>query len=189
MNNYDIIKDQLEPLRLYNEDAELHNADIKMHSNQLDAVEASNGYLLEQAFVQTASEEGISWYEQQYKISPINTSLEERKTNVMAKEIGSQGIRPELLKLAIQAYGYEVEIIELFSQYRFQIKFIDARGIPSNITDLQAIVEKLKPGHLAFEFIFTYMTWSEHDSYNKTWNQWDALNLTWDEFEAYREVI
>jgi hypothetical protein len=80
-----------------------------------------------------------------------------------------------------------VDLIEDNPNYTFTIKFTDTRGLPPNLDDLKAIVEKLKPAHLAVVYELTFMTWLERDTYNLTWSQWDNLNLTWTNYEAYKQ--
>lgn len=81
----------------------------------------------------------------------------------------------------------EVDVIEDNANYAFTVKFVGVKGIPSNLDDLKAVIEELKPAHLAVNYIFAYMLWSEFDNYNKTFSQWDNLNLAWTQFEDYKE--
>ena len=74
-----------------------------------------------------------------------------------------------------------------FVNAKIIIKFISEYGIPANLDNFKAEIEKAKPAHLPYEFIFAFMTWDQFDTYNKTWDMWDTLNLMWDEFEAYKE--
>ena len=83
--------------------------------------------------------------------------------------------------------GGKCEVIEVNEEYYFYIKFIGIYGIPSNMEGFVKAIERAKPAHLGFKFIYTYMTWDEFDRYNKTWDQWDDLNLTWEDKEKYKE--
>lgn len=153
----DIMQNLLSPLNLYKFSG-IVGAEINAIGNQFDGVQASIDNLELQSTLQTATEEGIAFREQLYGINPTGLTLEERRTNILAKERGGLGATPSLLQLSLLAYGYDVEIIENFADYSFTVKFVDTLGIPSNIADLQIIIENLKPAHLAISYEYIYNT-------------------------------
>ena len=78
-------------------------------------------------------------------------------------------------------------MIEDFERYIFTIKFIGVRGIPEALPELDKVIRRIKPAHLAHKYEYSYLIWDEFDSYNKTWDEWEALGITWDELEVYME--
>ena len=182
MSYKDIVKEQLAPLRIYKEDAIIHATDIEVHAKQLDAAEDSINGLEVEVVIKTATEAGITFREQLYGINPINMTLEERRTNVLAKSRGGQGCTPELIKLSALAYGHKVEIIENFADYDFVIRFIDEIGIPSNMTDVRAVMNELKPAHLQVYFRFKYLVISEMDTLSIA----ELETMTLNDFENYQ---
>lgn len=49
--------------------------------------------------------------------------------------------------------------------------------------DLTAAIERIKPAHLAYAYIYTYMVWRMLDTLKLNFSQLDALSLNWDSFE------
>jgi len=75
----------------------------------------------------------------------------------------------------------EVEVIEDNANYSFRVKFTGVKGIPENMTDLSAILEEIKPAHLAFSYDYTYNTWGFLT--DKNWG--DVAPLSWDEMQTF----
>ena len=117
-----------------------------------------------------------------------NVDIETRRSNILARLISRATSTKEKIRAVSESYSDgECEIIEDNNKYMFYIKFISARGIPKRIDELSKSIENIKPAHLRFDYIFSYLTWNEFDEYNKTWQQWDDLNITWDDLEVYIE--
>ncbi len=182
MNYNEVVKNQLEPLKIYAEDAVVHEVDIIVHAKQLDDAEEAINDLEKQTVIRTATEEGVTYREQLYGISPINMTIEERRTNVLAKTRGGQGCTPELIKLSALAYGHNVEVIENYDEYEFVIRFIDETGIPSNMDDVRAVMNQLKPAHLQVLFRFKYLVISEMEKTSIA----ELETMTLNDFENYQ---
>ena len=84
----------------------------------------------------------------------------------------------------------DIEIIEYPSRYCFAVKFTSRTGIPYNIEDIKAMVEELKPAHLAVEYIFTYRLWQD---VLDTLSNWTTVkSYTWEQllvFEITNNLI
>lgn len=142
---------------------------------------------LNQMFVSTATW-GLELWEKELAIE-TNKSLsdESRREIIMAKIRGTATTTKALIKnVAVAFSNGEVEVIEDNAKYIVKIKFVGTRGVPANLEDFKKMLSQIIPAHLVIEYIFTYMTWAEFDSYNKTWQQWDNLNLNWKELTEYR---
>lgn len=142
---------------------------------------------LAQMFV-TSATWGLELWEQELGIETNRTLSDEfRREVILAKMRGTATTTKALIKSVATAFSNgEVEITEDNARYVVKIKFIGARGVPANIEGFKKSLNQIIPAHLVVEYIFTYMTWAEFDSYNKTWQQWDNLNLNWKEFTEYR---
>lgn len=155
--------------------------------DEIDATELLKS-ILNQKFVQNATWSLETWE----KIFDLTTDLtltnEARRENIIAKMQAGKTTTIQMLKTMAEVFsGGECDVIEVNNEYYFNIKFIGVYGIPSNMEGFIRAIERVKPAHLGFKFIYSYMTWNEFDKYNKTWNQWDALNLTWEKREKYKE--
>lgn len=112
---------------------------------------------------------------------------EDRRSSIKSRIRGFGPINRELLKSVSESYvGGEVEVIETPSTHQVSIKFIDARGIPSNIDDLKAAVAEIMPAHLVVEYTYRYLSWNEYDAFTWTWDELDAMQFTHDQLEVYK---
>lgn len=118
--------------------------------------------LLKQLYVDTVTW-GISYWEEFLNLkSDPNEPLVNRRSRVKTILRGQGTITKEILKNVCASFvNGEVEIIELSADYKFQIKFTGEIGIPSNIEYIRETVNKIKPAHLGFEFIYFYNTQSD----------------------------
>ncbi|SCW87031.1 hypothetical protein SAMN04487970_10855 [Paenibacillus tianmuensis] len=96
-------------------------------------------------------------YEAEFAIIRVDQSdIQGRRNNVMAMSRGGLGSTPVVILNALKSYGYSCELIEDYANYRVKILFTDARGVPSNINDLQQLMNRLIPGHLELQWKFIY---------------------------------
>lgn len=164
---------------------------------QIQRAQASEYYTLEeknedlrtQLYIQTATW-GLKYWEEIFGIRTIESdSYPIRRSRVLSRRRGLGQFSANLVKTVCEAYSNGEVTVNVDSDVNnvINITFVGARGIPPNLDDLKEIVADIVHAHLGAVYNFTYLPWSEFDSYNKTWNQWDALNLIWDDFEKYRE--
>jgi uncharacterized protein YmfQ (DUF2313 family) len=143
---------------------------------------------VDECFLETASKL-LSRYE---KVCGVDVDVSKsdtfRREILKAKIRGIGTVTKQLLMETAASYSNgDVEVIENPAHYSLVVKFTGTLGIPPNLDGLKAAVEEIKPAHLAFSFLYTYMTWAAFESYAHTWADWDALGLTWDEFTVYKE--
>ena len=111
----------------------------------------------------------------------------ERRASIKSRIRGFGSVNTALLKSVCESYvGGEVEVTETPLQYKVKIKFIDSRGIPSNIDDLKAAVTEIMPAHLVVEYTYNYLSWNEYDAFTWTWDELDAMAFTYDQREVYK---
>lgn len=82
-----------------------------------------------------------------------------RRSRIESK-LRSQGVTTKaMIKNAAESFSNGlVEIIEHPEIYRFDVKFVGAIGNPPNMEDLTAMIEEIKPAHLAYQYIYTFVT-------------------------------
>ena len=155
---------------------------------QVAALWKARDELMEQLNVSTATW-GLKLWERDLAItSKAEDSEDFRRTRIMSKLRGAGTTTVAMIKNVAEAFSNgEVEITVYPAEHRFEIRFAGTLGIPPNMDDLTAAIEEIKPAHLAYSYIFTFMTWAMYEAYNRTWAEWDALNLTWEELEVYKE--
>ena len=119
--------------------------------------------LTENQFFVILSDRDIAKHEQDVGLVPDTAAdLETRRGRVMSKLRGTGTVTKTMMKnVAASFVNGDIEIIEYPSRYCFAVKFTSRTGIPYNIEDIKAMVEELKPAHLAVEYIFTYRLWQD----------------------------
>ena len=147
--------------------------------------------LTENQFFVLLSERDISKHERDVGLSPdTEADIDTRRSRVLAKLRGTGTVTKTMMKNVAKSFvNGEIEIIEYPSQYAFVVKFTSRTGIPYNLEDIQAMIEELKPAHLAVDYIFTYRLWQ--DILNLL-GDWQTTKLhTWDwllSFETQRNL-
>lgn len=155
---------------------------------QTDALMTAKEDLLAQLDVETATW-GLNLWEKALGITTDVTKSNDFRRSRIESKLRSKGVTTKIMiqNVAESFSNGIVEIIEHPAQYSFDMKFTGTLGIPANMDDLTAAIEEIKPAHLAYAYIYTYITWDDFERYNHTCDEWDAKNLTWDEFEKYKE--
>lgn len=179
--------------------AKAYKAVIDSQGQEFDLIRNNLEDILKQFYVETATEWGIELWEQMLGFSSsADKPLNQRRSRVMARLRGIGTVNVNLIKNVVESYDCgTVEVLYGYLTYSFDvvnitelpsqtiiIRFIDSRGIPSNLEDLKEAIEEIKPAHLGIEYQFRYLTWNELDAQKITWDGLDEKNLTWDEFET-----
>lgn len=155
---------------------------------QLQKIDDKLTYVLDQ-FIVGSADTTLSRWEKELDLPDGSAKpIEQRRSVIIAKLRGAGTTTVQMLKNTALAYeNGDVEIIEDAPNNQIKIKFVGVKGVPPNLNDFENIMDDIIPAHLSWNYVFTYMTWDEHDAYNKTWGAWDILNLTWNDFETYKE--
>ncbi|NBI30906.1 DUF2313 domain-containing protein [Chengkuizengella sp. YPA3-1-1] len=168
---------------------ELFNAE----EQELYQLNVAREDLLSQLSVDTATW-GLDIYEKELKIKTDKTkTFEERRSVIKSKWRGFGKADSKLIQLVAESFmngqvevRYENPNGEPNPPYSIIVKFIGTRGVPTNLEDLQNLIEEIKPAHKGIEFEFTYITWNELERGTFTWNDIDLMILTRNEFETLK---
>lgn len=154
---------------------------------EFDGVCTSLEDALKQFYVATATETGLTLWEQFADLtSYVGKPLAERRSRIISKLRGIGTVNAALIKNVAESFANGiVSVTESPETYSFVVKFVDTRGIPSNLTDVKDAIEDIKPAHLAVTYEFTYTTWGEVEAVT-----WGAVETggTWGELKT-RMVI
>ena len=115
-------------------------------------LEEDRDLTLAQLHPSTAGGWGLELWERAYGLA-VDPSLdqERRRSRILAKVKGAGVTTVDRLRGIAQAFSTGgVEIVELFAQYRFEIWFTQTIGPIGHPEDLAAVVNELKPAHLAW---------------------------------------
>jgi Uncharacterised protein conserved in bacteria (DUF2313) len=159
---------------------------IKAEAVEFETLNNTIADVLAQFFVDTTTW-GLSYWERACGI-PVDESkpIDQRRSVIKSKLRGIGTVTVDLIKNVAEAYSYgEVDVTEDYANYTVIVTFVGERGVPANLTDIENALREIIPAHLAINYKFTYLRWSELDSYGWTWDALDAQMLSWDEFEIY----
>ena len=119
----------------------------------VDQLQADKARTLRQLHPSTASGWGLELWERAYGIAVDDTQPEERRRARVLAKVKGVGVTTveRLLGIASAFSASAVEIVEFFDQYRFEIWYTETIGPIQSPEDLAAIVNELKPAHLAWE--------------------------------------
>lgn len=162
---------------------------LQVQGAELDQMRDTLPQLLEQFFPQTATW-GLDLWEEELGLPPaVGQTDAERRSRILGRLRGYGTLTIKLLTQVAEAYDNgRVEVTPDFPAATMVIRFVDTRGVPSNIEDLQAEIRRLVPARYEVEFEFRYLTWDELDSMDLTWDELDAMQLTWEQFESMAYV-
>lgn len=144
-----------------------YSAIIQVLDSQAVKMEIATDMFFNQQFIETADVLFSLWERMWGITNEGGKALSERRKTIKAKMLGQGTTTVTAIKNVASGFGYIIDIIENFNNYKLTIKFINIVGIPANIDGLKKIIEEIKPAHLAFDFEFKYSTWG--DISVKTW--------------------
>ena len=136
--------------------------------------------LTENQFFVILSDRDIKNHEEDVGLVPdTSADIETRRGRVLSKLRGTGTVTKTMMKnVAASFVNGDIEIIEYPSEYCFAVKFTSKTGVPYNIADIQAMIEEIKPAHLAVEYIFTYRLWQDILDEIQIWTT--AKNYSWE---------
>ncbi len=125
---------------------------------QIEAIQNTKEDLFQQLHVNTATW-GLKYWETALGLdTDISKSYGFRRSRVESK-LRSQGITTKAMiqNMAESFSNGSVSIVEHAPEYRFNVKFTGTLGVPPNMEDLTAAIEEIKPAHLAFVYVYTFV--------------------------------
>ena len=147
--------------------------------NEFERLKAETA-LTENQFFVILSDRDIKNHEEDVGLVPdTSADIETRRGRVLSKLRGTGTVTKTMMKnVAASFVNGDIEIIEYPSEYCFAVKFTSKTGVPYNIADIQAMIEEIKPAHLAVEYIFTYRLWQDILDEIQIWTA--AKNYSWE---------
>lgn len=141
---------------------------------------------LAQCFVDTATW-GLKYWEEYLGI-PVNQNkpVGYRRSVVKSKLRGAGTTTADLIETIAESYqNGDVDIIEDPRQKKVQVRFNGIYGIPPNMEDFNAALDRIIPAHLFIEYLYSYLTWEQLDATAMTWAELDEMQMTWEQFETW----
>lgn len=133
-------------------------ADMIAKGAEMDLLFEALDETLQQFFVRTATW-GLDRWESELGIATDPSKpLDQRRAVVESKLRGSGKFSGRLVKSVAEAYDSgTVDVSFQPADWSFTVKFVDTLGIPPNLDDLRAVIDEIKPAHLAVVYEFSYL--------------------------------
>ena len=169
----------LEKMPGYYRKSKVMNDLIHSIENEFERLK-SETTLTENQFFVILSDRDMKNHEEDVGLIPdTSADIETRQGRVLSKLRGTGTVTKTMMKnVAASFVNGDIEIIEYPSEYCFAVKFTSKTGVPYNIADIQAMIEEIKPAHLAVEYIFTYRLWQDILDEIQIWTT--AKNYSWE---------
>lgn len=153
---------------------------LRVEQEQLELEEKAINNLIREFFIDTAVHSLDIWS----KFAGIEDDplleLDIRRSNIKAALKSKETTTIEVIKSIAESYSNGTcEVIEDYTNYKFTVKFISIVGVPKKINEIKKIIDKVKPAHLNYDFVFKYITWGDTKEYGKPAKWYKAKGLTW----------
>ena len=182
----------LAPLGLY----ALHSggyvdSELAAYAVGLDRVRQAIETLKKQAFVQTASGEGLAMHERLVGLLVRNGSdLAARRELVLYRlAVAPFDFNRAGMIGSIRAAGMDADIEEDTENERLRILYKRLLDDFLDMDSLRARLDTMLPAHLETEFDIGVCTWEMLEAAGVTWDIWDNADFTWDEFDVDGHTI
>lgn len=131
-------------------------------------------------FFDECEEAVLELYEKEAGVSPSSTSLDDRRSSVMAKWLSSNVPSLAMVQRVADAWNDgKVSCAYDKSAMTIRVNFID-KGVPTGLDDLKRAIEDVIPAHLGITYVITGYTWKDLSA--NTWSSY--ANTTWSEISG-----
>lgn len=113
-------------------------------------------------------------------------NYQQRREQIIARNIAAFGQTVEgTIKAVAAAFSNgEVDVKKTNVPGIYEIKFIGTKGIPDNIAGLKKSIDIIAPGHLQFDYTFTFNAWDFLR--DRTWG--GISHMSWGDLQIWDEV-
>lgn len=126
---------------------------------EVDLIWESRDDLLAQLDVNTATW-GLDYWERALGLTAYAGKPDDyRRTRIISRIRGSGPTTVAHIKNVSESFSNgTVDVVEIFWEYRVEIRFVGTIGLPPNLDDLQAALNDIMPAHIAYDFVYYYRT-------------------------------
>ncbi|AND39627.1 YmfQ family protein [Cytobacillus oceanisediminis] len=164
------------------EDYRESRAIIQSEAAEFESLNAQITDVLAQFFIDTATW-GLANWEQLVDVPTDPTKpLNQRRSVIKSKLRGIGTVSVSLIKNVAESYANgEVDVVEESANFTIRIKFVSTLGVPENLADIQKAITDIIPAHLAINFEFTYVLYSQLEAKYADYNAVVASGLTYEQ--------
>ena len=179
-----VLKELLRPLGIYDVDnglgaAELHSVGtaLNLSYHALLSAEAESNPL-------TAGETGLTAWEKLLPFVPAyRTAADRRRAIAALLRIDGTSFTLAGVNDAITGCGIRAVVAETETPQTVSVSFPWNRGEPDDFDALRERIEMILPCHLAIEYVFIFVIWSEMETLFPQWSGTEENAYSWRELE------
>ncbi len=187
MVHSDLMTTLLAPLGLYRlGGAEALDAELAAYRAGFALFEQAAHRLLEDAFVQTAGEEGLAGWERLLGI-PLRRGVEpeRRRERILSSlAISPTDFTPHGILTSLRGAGLAARLEEYPAQQRLKVIGEGFLGGFDTIYDVMRSAARMLPAHLEAEFDIGGMTWEQFEERYPDWQSFDLQLEHWESFDT-----
>lgn len=178
----------LSPVNIYNLDKNSNiYKELLVYAEEIDLLIAELNKLLEEEFLDTATDYGLSNIEHIYTEPYSNETPEIRSSKILQRLLISDNdfTLPAIIN-SIKSFGAkDFQIIEYPQRYNIVVE-IKGDYQQSDIDFIKAEIRKIMPAHQNVEVYFNGLSWQEIDSKNLTFSSMDLKNYSWETIDELK---
>lgn len=183
MGYYDHLCALLAPMGVYRLDGGVGASELLAAASALDAAAAVLDDAERECCLMTAEGEGLLRKEALFSRVGARGSAQERRAAIAAlSAIGEDGFTPAAMNAALSGCGIAATVEETAAG-ALRVRFPGTVGRPQEFEKIERIALGILPCHLAVEFYFDYLTWSQCEDAGYTWAMLEEAEHSWKSFE------
>ncbi|BAK15862.1 glucosamine 6-phosphate synthetase [Solibacillus silvestris StLB046] len=186
VSEVDYFSDMLKRLPLYERKSSTIREVIKSYDREFRNTEQQLEVVERNQLIDTAIE-SLPIFERDLGIrNRASLNYQQRREQIISRNIANfSQTTEEVIKQVASAYSNgEVDINKTNVPGIYEIKFIGTKGIPDNIEGLKESIEIVAPGHLQFDYAFSFNAWEFLR--NRKWGE--VSSMTWNDLQIWNEV-
>ena len=142
-------------------------------------------YLLNELYLDSATEWGLSLIEHRYGLTDDEArTIDERRDRIRAVKRGQGNATIEEIKLIASSFaGGTVDVSIDYDNFVVTVEFVDQFGVPTRIADVQAALDKAFPSHYEIFYNYRFNSYRDIKLYFSTYQSLIDARL------SYRQLL
>lgn len=183
MSVYESMTGALSAVKLYDVTAPDLSAELGTYAAELERLYVELDGLLDERFLLTAGEMGLSAYEELFGPAMHGGDTDERRRLLMLRlTLGCGDFTPAGIRQALDSFGMEYVISEFPAYDRLNI-IAQSDHSKARQNFIKRETAKMIPAHIEYQLVFNTASWSELDARDMSWTELDGDGLTWEQID------
>ena len=176
-----------QPLGVYNlAESSLVYKELSVYATVLDRLTEQISTLEKEIFVQTATDFGLSSWEEIWGLPRTDLSNEKRREMIMSRcSLNYNDFTPLSLSKLFNAIAFPATFVEDAEHFCLYISSDKSKYSMPQRQWIAQEIEEFIPAHLQVYIDFRTIDWDDIDNKKHTFYTMDGMGYTWEEIESY----